>query len=92
MNAYIRAALVVLGALAVAVQTSYPHASWAVMAGVAVTSVLAALHIPQPTTPAARVRLAAPANLIDEDALRNHLAAQAPPPAPSPTVASIINP
>lgn len=45
MNAYVKIALGVLGAIAIGLQTAYPHAAWAIPVTAAITAALTALHV-----------------------------------------------
>lgn len=45
MNPYLRVALVVLSAVSIALQTTYPHAAWMIPVTAAITAALGALHL-----------------------------------------------
>ena len=51
VNQYVKVALVVLGAVAVGVETAYPHAAWAVPVAAGITALLTMMHV-TPTAPA----------------------------------------
>lgn len=45
MNQYVKIALGVLGAVAIGVETAYPHSAWAIPVTAGITALLAAMHI-----------------------------------------------
>lgn len=65
MNTYLKTALAILGAVAITLQTAYPHAPWALTVTTAVTAVLAALHI-APTSSAAPPAAESPAEATED--------------------------